>query len=52
MIYERKAKDVVVEKKREVLAALWEATSGLGEVICLLSFLYSRWLGNLPTFII
>ena len=32
VIYERKAKDVVPEKKREVLSALWEATSGLGEV--------------------
>jgi len=32
MIYERKSKDVVPEKKREVLSALWEATSGLGEV--------------------
>ena len=36
MIYERKAKDVVPEKKREVLSALWDATSGLGEVdLCL-----------------
>jgi len=33
MIYERKAKDVVPEKKREVLSALWDATSGLGEVL-------------------
>merc|ERR1712133_96031 len=32
MIYERKAKDVSVEKKKEVLTALWDATSGLGEV--------------------
>jgi len=32
MIYERKSKDVVPEKKREVLSALWDATSGLGEV--------------------
>jgi len=33
VIYERKANsNLVVEKKREVLAALWEATSGLGEV--------------------
>ena len=33
VIYERKVKDVVPEKKREVMSALWEATSGLGEVI-------------------
>merc|ERR1712212_575031 len=32
VIYERKAKDVAPEKKREVMSALWEATSGLGEV--------------------
>jgi len=32
MIYERKSKNVMPEKKREVLSALWEATSGLGEV--------------------
>ena len=32
MIYERKAKDVSVEKKKEVLTALWDASSGLGEV--------------------
>jgi len=32
MIYERKSKNVVPEKKREVMSALWEATSGLGEV--------------------
>jgi len=32
MIYERKVKDVSVEKKKEVLTALWDATSGLGEV--------------------
>jgi len=32
IIYERKSKDVVPEKKREVLSALWDATSGLGEV--------------------
>ena len=36
MIYERKAKDVSVEKKKEVLTALWDATSGLGEVTCTL----------------
>ena len=36
MIYERKAKDVSVEKKKEVLTALWDATSGLGEVSCTL----------------
>ena len=33
MIYERKVKDVSAEKKKEVLTALWDATSGLGEVI-------------------
>ena len=33
MIYERRAKDVSVEKKKEVLTALWDATSGLGEVL-------------------
>ena len=38
MIYERKAKDVSVEKKKEVLTALWDATSGLGEVICTVHF--------------
>merc|ERR1712114_64033 len=32
MIYERKSKNVVPEKKREVMSALWEASSGLGEV--------------------
>merc|ERR1711915_429907 len=32
MIYERKVKDVSAEKKKEVLTALWDATSGLGEV--------------------
>jgi len=32
VIYERKSKNVVPEKKREVMSALWEATSGLGEV--------------------
>jgi len=32
VIYERKAKDVAPEKKREVLSAIWEASSGLGEV--------------------
>ena len=32
MIYERKLKNVVPEKKKEVMSALWEATSGLGEV--------------------
>jgi len=32
VIYEKKVKDVVPEKKREVMSALWEATSGLGEV--------------------
>merc|ERR1712055_1140358 len=32
VIYEKKIKDVVPEKKREVMSALWEATSGLGEV--------------------
>ena len=36
MIYERRAKDVSVEKKKEVLTALWDATSGLGEVTCTL----------------
>ena len=36
VIYERKAKDVSVEKKKEVLTALWDATSGLGEVTCTL----------------
>ena len=36
MIYERRAKDVSVEKKKEVLTALWDATSGLGEVSCTL----------------
>ena len=41
MIYERIAKDVSVEKKKEVLTALWDATSGLGEVTCkLLLFFY------------
>ena len=38
MIYERKAKDVSVEKKKEVLTALWDATSGLGEVTCTLFY--------------
>ena len=33
MIYERKVKDVSAEKKKEVLTALWDATSGLGEVL-------------------
>merc|ERR1712112_616886 len=32
MIYERKSKNVAPEKKREVMSALWEASSGLGEV--------------------
>merc|ERR550517_335074 len=32
VIYERKAKDVAPEKKREVMSAIWEASSGLGEV--------------------
>merc|ERR1712112_216214 len=32
MIYERKLKNVAPEKKREVMSALWEASSGLGEV--------------------
>merc|ERR1712210_248151 len=32
IIYERRAKNVMPEKKREVLSALWEATSSLGEV--------------------
>ena len=32
MIYERKSKNVVPEKKREVMSTIWEATSGLGEV--------------------
>ena len=36
MIYERKVKDVSAEKKKEVLTALWDATSGLGEVTCTL----------------
>ena len=39
MIHERKAKDVSVEKKKEVLTALWDATSGLGEVHLLLLIL-------------
>ena len=36
MIYERKVMDVSAEKKKEVLTALWDATSGLGEVTCTL----------------
>merc|ERR1719370_2762511 len=32
VIYEKKVKNVVPEKKREVMSALWEASSGLGEV--------------------
>merc|ERR1719264_1215251 len=32
IIYERRSKNVMPEKKREVLSALWEATSSLGEV--------------------
>ena len=36
IIYERKVKDVSAEKKKEVLTALWDATSGLGEVHFLL----------------
>jgi len=32
MIFERKSKNVAPEKKREVMSALWEASSGLGEV--------------------
>ena len=44
MIYERKAKDVVPEKKREVLSALWDATSGLGEVdLCFLKLNFTMY---------
>ena len=46
MIYERKAKDVSVEKKKEVLTALWDATSGLGEVSCTLITVFV----NCPSF--
>ena len=33
MIYEKKAKNAVAEKRMEAQASLWEAITGLGEVM-------------------